>query len=63
MTQNEQHNTLISIENLKTYFKTMDGTVRAVDGVTFDIRKGEALGLVGDSLRKGEPSCQKKNSI
>ena len=40
---------LISIDNLKTYFKTMDGIVRAVDGVTFDIQRGEALGLVGES--------------
>lgn len=49
MSPTESDNILISIDNLKTYFKTMDGTVRAVDGVTFDINKGEALGLVGES--------------
>ena len=49
MTQTKSDDILISIDNLKTYFKTMDGTVRAVDGVTFDIYKGEALGLVGES--------------
>jgi peptide/nickel transport system ATP-binding protein len=49
MSQNGHNRTLISIDNLKTYFKTMDGIVRAVDGVSLDIKAGEALGLVGES--------------
>lgn len=40
---------IIKIKGLKTYFYTEDGVVKAVDGVDFDIRKGETMGLVGES--------------
>lgn len=44
------HNeTLISVKNVKKYFDVKAGTLHAVDDVSFDIKKGETLGLVGES--------------
>jgi peptide/nickel transport system ATP-binding protein len=40
---------ILTIKDLRTYFYTYDGVVKALDGVTFKIRRGETTGLVGET--------------
>src|SRR5919206_197597 len=42
-------NTLLEVKGLKTYFFLDEGTVRALDGVDFNIQRGQTLGVVGES--------------
>ena len=50
---------ILQVENIATRFRTQDGLVHAVNGISFDLKKGELLGVVGESgsgkrLRDGD---------
>ena len=49
LTQMEDENNAVEFRNLHTYFFTDVGTVKSVDGVTFDVPKGKTVGIVGES--------------
>src|SRR2546430_14065600 len=48
---------LLDVKDLRTSFHTDDGVVKAVEGVTFSIEKGQTLGIVGDSGSGKSVTC------
>ncbi len=44
-----ERDVVLRVDDLRTHFQTRWGTVKAVDGISFDLRRGETLGIVGES--------------
>ena len=49
---------LLEVKDLKTYFYTKDGVIKSVDGISFNVQKGETFGLVGESGCGKSQTCR-----
>jgi len=47
--KNASNAAVLDVQDLKTYYQTLRGQVKAVDGISFQVQRGEALGLAGES--------------